>query len=637
MILAAQLGSPPQDEGRDRRWWRRLLLLLLLLVGCFLCMLLAAQIALWRLRATPLQRDVRSVIEIDYGAGERRAAPLVPQVIEDIKKELDLEALRPTLDVRAMTVAPVVEILIETPIASAVAQVTTAPGTAVPPPSPTPAPQDTTSPQASDTPSQPTDPADSTGTQTPSPSVTPTGSSTPSPTGSPTPTPTGTPTPTPTGTPTPTPTGSSTPLPTETLTPLPTATPTPLPTDTPTPLPTVTPTSPPPTVTPTSPPPLILEIVPAATVQGDGDDPDIGVTIIGENFVAPAMAWLGDVGQNIMINVLDVTANVINGMLSPNIPVGVYALTVQNADLQSSTLSPAFVVYPGPSPLPHFITTFGRDAPASKGDRDHVQIIFFEVPDTAPDNLYIRIFDADTGGMYDEPDDPLAPTFNTVLTMTLRGGAQAFTHPDARAHEPGPAGIRSGVPITQRVIGVDGTLDDTWLTLPVSREQGEIVGASRVFKLVVKGGDGDDGNWYQVALSALADDNMPVDRARIFAYSWCVGLADPYDDISLYIYVPFDADTVTQFNFDFDASPGASIDLTTPLRNLPISPSGLSGQADVASESFLPFTGERASTWTARYVTGDFPISNNNFSLWFASKGVPLAIFTAPTLVSPPP
>jgi hypothetical protein len=349
------------------------------------------------------------------------------------------------------------------------------------------------------------------------------------------------------------------------------------------------------------------------------------------------MAWLGDVGQNIMIDIQDVTANVINGMLSPNIPVGVYALTVQNADSQSATLSPAFVVYPGPNPPLNFVTTFGRDAPASKGDRDHVQIIFFEVPDTAPDNLYVRIFDADTGGMYDEPDDPLVPNFDTTLTMTLRGGAGAYTNPDARAYEPGPGGIRSGVLITQRVIGIDGTLDGTWLTLPVARGQGETVGASRVFKLVVEGGDGDDGNWYQVVLSAGAGDNVPVDGARTFAYSWCVGLANPRDDVSLYVYVPFDADSVTQFNFDFDTSPGASIDLTTPLRNLSISAAGLSGQADIASESFLPFTGERAATWSAHYVTGDFPVSNNNFSLWFTSGGSPLAIFTAPTLISPPP
>jgi hypothetical protein len=71
------------------------------------------------------------------------------------------------------------------------------------------------------------------------------------------------------------------------------------------------------------------------------------------------------------------------------------------------------------------------------------------------------------------------------------------------------------------------------------------------------------------------------------------------------------------------------------LRNLPVV--GLSGNGDVAFQEFIPFSDERDITWSARYVSGDVPPSNNQFTLWFQDhSGGALAIFTAPTLVFPP-
>lgn len=607
-------GPPQQDQDDDhiRRWLRRLALILLVLLGSFGCMLLAAQIALLDMVKDSIERDVRSRVAVDYSGGEYRPAPLDPQVIEDIKE--DLETVRPTGSAQVVTVVPIAQIPPVTP--TAVAQITPTPSASATPLSPT----ATSAPSATEQP-EPTDTPQPTVTEIPEPSETPVPSATSLP-------PTDTPTlPSPTFTDIPT-----VPPPPDTFTPPPpptnTFTPSPTPSDTFTP-------------TPTLAPPTVLAITPVATVQGDVGDPPFDVTIIGQGFFQPVTAWLG---ENISIGVTDASVTTINGTLSPNIPVGVYALTVQNGDGQSGNLSPAFTVYPRPHPTTTlesdvvFVTTFGPAAPPSKGDHDHVQIIFFAVPDAPDDSLYIRIFDADTGDTYDKADDPLLPVFNTVMTYTVRGGpGPAYSEADARSYEPGLNGIRSGTFITQRVVGSDGTLDNDWLTLPLRRNQGELVGGSRVFKLVVQGASGDDGNWYHVALSSAPDDNVEVGSARVFAFSWCVVLPTPGDQVAFYPYVPFDANDVTQYNFDFDVSSGAGITLMTPRRNLSVSLPGLSGQGTSAFEQFFCFAGERATTWTARFTSGDFPGTDNYFSLWFFDdKGTSLAVFTAPTLPPPP-
>ena len=114
-----------------------------------------------------------------------------------------------------------------------------------------------------------------------------------------------------------------------------------------------------------------------------------------------------------------------------------------------------------------------------------------------------------------------------------------------------------------------------------------------------------------------------------------MSLPSPGDTVVVFPFVPGSASQLTQFNFDFDVSPGSAIDLTTPLRNLPAVE--LSGNGAVARQEFITFSGERDTTWSARYVAGSMPPDINSFGLWFWSEGTTaLAIFNAPTLVPPP-
>ena len=380
---------------------------------------------------------------------------------------------------------------------------------------------------------------------------------------------------------------------------------------------------------------MIDAIVPNQVVRGLSSDPAIGVTILGAHFSGSTAR----LGENLQITVTGLSSTVISGTLAPDMPSGIYALTVQNADLQQATLPRAFTVVPSPHPSTTldsdtaFVSTAGSGVPPAQGDDDHLQVVFFEVLEGPDDPFYVRIFDADTGSTYDEVG--LDNAFgDTATTLTLLGGPGAYTEPDARSPHPGAAGISSGQIIAQQTITVDGALDGSWLTWPLQRSQGELVGGSRVFKLVVEGTSGDDVNWYQLAFSSSSGDNSVVPGARIFAYSWSVVLPGVGDQVALYPFVPVGADRLTQFNFDLDLSPGTNAMLTTPLRNLPVI--GLSGNGDVASQQFALFSGEQAATWTARY-TSAYPPGNNLFSIWFLANDItPLAIFTEPSL-SPPP
>lgn len=90
---------------------------------------------------------------------------------------------------------------------------------------------------------------------------------------------------------------------------------------------------------PATSPPLVSNIIPAATVQGSGHP--FLVTITGQNFASGVTARLDG---SISITVTSNTTTTIIGVLSPEVPIGVYNLTVTNPDGQSDTLSPIFIV-----------------------------------------------------------------------------------------------------------------------------------------------------------------------------------------------------------------------------------------------------------------------------------------------------
>jgi hypothetical protein len=450
-----------------------------------------------------------------------------------------------------------------------------------------------------------------------------------------TPTPTQTPTGTPTSTPTPTPTSTSTSTPTPTTTR--TSTPTPRPTftsqppskpDTPTPTATATPT---PTPTPVL-PPTILSITPNREVNSA----PVPVIIRGTSFFGMPTVTLG---ASVSVAISAATADTLTGTVPAGLIPGVYALRVENPDGQSDILSPAYVAF---SPVTTLETgnlvTFGTDpASPANGDNDQVQVIFFEIPDTVTDTLYIRILDPDVGGS-GAFDEQQGGAWNTATSFGLYGGSGAYD-PAARLATfatTSDLGIRSGSLIISRTFAVSATLDGTWYLLAaINPNQGAAVGNKRIFKLSVVGANGgDDGNRYNVALSTAPLANVPPAGGRILAYSWTFPLLQNTDH-RIYPYVPAGTQLFEQHNWDMDGASG-SMTLLTPIRSINVPVSGISGPGDAASYSRLVDANEDGATWT---VTMNFSTAGlwDDLTFWAEDgAGAALAMFTGPTMSSPP-
>ena len=264
-----------------------------------------------------------------------------------------------------------------------------------------------------------------------------------------------------------------------------------------------------------------------------------------------------------------------------------------------------------------------------------MQVIFFEVPDSTSDNLYIRIFDADTGGVITDTIDRRVASYNTTVAYTLRGGNDAYTGSGARSSHPNPAGINSGTLMTQIALGADSSYHDVWRTVfgPFSANQGEHVGSNYVFKLAVEGGAGDDGNRYNVALSTSPISNTAPGGGRIFAYSWTFQATDA-ERPPLYSYVPVGTLNFEQHNWDADYTGGA-MTLHTPVRDILVPSGSISGDGNGASSSHGVQAGEDGATWA---VTLEFSFAEveNDITFWAIGDGTDMAIFAHPTMNPPP-
>jgi hypothetical protein len=94
-----------------------------------------------------------------------------------------------------------------------------------------------------------------------------------------------------------------------------------------------------------------------------------------------------------------------------------------------------------------------------------------------------------------------------------------------------------------------------------------------------------------------------------------------------------------QYNLDFDDDGSGSMTLHTPLQDISVPASGISGVGGPASSSHPIGAGEDGITWTVDLDIHS-PFGRNNGSFWATwddwISEVDLAIFTQPT-ASPPP
>ena len=218
--------------------------------------------------------------------------------------------------------------------------------------------------------------------------------------------------------------------------------------------------------------------------------------------------------------------------------------------LLGARAAPAQAV-PNPGENIAYLVTFGAQADRSWGDDDFTSVYFFLVPKERRQPLYIRVFDPDCGGRHDEAKFG----WNTETEFSLYGGPGAHSAPDARSPEP-KAGLRSGTPLKTVTFGQDARLDNQWYTFgPLNPLEGELVPEFQgyVFKVVVQGKKGDDGNLYRFFLSSSPAQNVAVEGGNAFTYEYAIRLTPERGAVThLYPFVNEHVVSIKQSNFDAD-------------------------------------------------------------------------------------
>lgn len=198
-----------------------------------------------------------------------------------------------------------------------------------------------------------------------------------------------------------------------------------------------------------------------------------------------------------------------------------------------------------------YLSTFGSDADPEWGDDDHVNIVFFLVPEEYKRPFYIRIFDPDCGGKHDlKTQEP----WDTKTRFSVIGGQGAHSNPDARGHILGQ-NYKSGTVLNTVEFGLY-TKEDDWYNMgpfnPAEGEYSEVL-KGNIFKVVVEGIEGNDGNGYQLALSTQNARNIPIPGGNAFIYNYTFRLKYNAQEVAhIYPYIDNNVVSIKQHNFDFD-------------------------------------------------------------------------------------
>ncbi len=198
-----------------------------------------------------------------------------------------------------------------------------------------------------------------------------------------------------------------------------------------------------------------------------------------------------------------------------------------------------------------YLMTFSKESSKSWGDDDFVQTYFFSVPKEHVGNLYFRVYDPNCSGALDQANG----TFDSKTKFSVYGGKDAFNHPAAKNVNP-VRGYDSGVLLDSKTFGNEAVFEEKWYTFgPFNPMEGDVDGDKFVFKLLIEGQSGNDGNGYRLALSSESDKNKDVEAALAFAYEISFRLkSDPKEVAHFYPFIDPDVTSVKQNNFDFDGN-----------------------------------------------------------------------------------
>ncbi len=220
--------------------------------------------------------------------------------------------------------------------------------------------------------------------------------------------------------------------------------------------------------------------------------------------------------------------------------VAVYAYTVP----QDSSKARYFYVF-GPQ---------GNPTLGALEEVDHEQRIFIDVPQAAPGEVILDVYDPDTGGFLDLRVSP-EKEWDTVVSFAVLGAKNEV--------------------LAQQEFGADAGYDKSFFRFgPFAKEKGEPIEGGYRFQLVAKGLKGEDQNLFNVRIYPEG------------AESFCEKISFrllPYEGDMMFFYpaLPAQATRITVQNYDLDPDGGAGI-LFDPLspQGFKISDSGTAQWAE---------------------------------------------------------
>jgi hypothetical protein len=200
--------------------------------------------------------------------------------------------------------------------------------------------------------------------------------------------------------------------------------------------------------------------------------------------------------------------------------------------------------------IPHLVT-FGSNGDHTWGDNDYCQIIFFSVPTDFTEPIYIRVYDPDISGGVDEQKSD----WDTKIRYSIYGGSGACSNEDARRINK-QGNYKSGTLFASKIFYNSDKYDQKWYAFgPINPTEGEYLPdyGGYVFKVIVEGISGDDGNLYQFYLSSQYAENQPVEGAFAFYFKYKFRLHDDVNEIShIYPFIDDKVLAIKQTNFDWD-------------------------------------------------------------------------------------
>lgn len=262
-----------------------------------------------------------------------------------------------------------------------------------------------------------------------------------------------------------------------------------------------------------------------------------------------------------------------------------------------------------------YLTTFSKNAAISFGDDDFIQIYFFVVPEKSNDPFYIRVYDPDNGGTIDEKG---GGGFNSKTKFSFFGGKGAHSNKEAQSQTP-KGNFKSGVFITGKTFGEDPAMDAQWYEFgPFNPKEGELQPeyGGYVFKMVVEGLEGDDGNLYKMFLSSNKEKNVKVEGANSFCYEYTFRLEEKMAAVShIYPFISKDVISCDISVFDFDNA--GLLRVVSVEKKGDIATSATEGSW--SKQKFVITDGEKNTSLDIQFINKK-EVKNNNIAVFITNQ-----------------